>query len=240
LRRRPAFTLVETLVTIAIIATLLSLVAPLLARTIGAARSFRCQMTLRSAAFDFALFADSELGPDRGADSGLGGRFHLETFQESQYRIHEFWDWDATTRMTLESADRMPLRCSEVRGPLTLIDATPCGSGAVGPASAVSYTFNARMHRDDEGARVALDTMVLDNGSVPLVWDVDGAAAGARSVSPVFSAPGLGTAGPYRDDRLWFPAMRHNGAANFAFIDGRVESSARPLGEASWNWSYAP
>lgn len=235
-----AFTLVETLVTVTIIAVLVSLVAPLLARTIGTARSFRCQMTLRSAAFDFALFADSQLGPQRGDDSRLAGdRFHLETFQESLYGVDEFWRWDASTRMVIESEDLMPLRCSEIDGPLTLVSRTPCSSGAVGPAAAVSYSFNGRLDRADDGAKVVLTPAALDPSNVPLVWDVDGAEAQERGVSPIFSAPGLGTTGAYRDDRVWFPGLRHNGAGNFAFMDGRVEASGRPLAQEGWDWSYA-
>lgn len=238
--RRCAFTLVETLVTISIIAVLVSLVAPMLAKTIGTARSFRCQMALRSAAFDFALFADDQLGPRRGDDSRLSGnRFHLETFQESLYGVDEFWRWDAGTRMVIEEEGLMPLRCSEVSGPLTLVSRTPCSSGAVGPAAAVSYSFNARLDRSDEGARVTVSPDALDRADVPLLWDVDGVEAQARGVSPIFSAPGLGTTGAYRDDRVWFPGLRHNGAGNFAFMDGRVEASGRPLAEPGWDWSYA-
>jgi prepilin-type N-terminal cleavage/methylation domain-containing protein/prepilin-type processing-associated H-X9-DG protein len=237
---RCAFTLVEMLVTIAIVAVLVSLVAPMLAKTIGTARSFRCQMTLRSAAFDFALFADSQLGPQRGDDSRLAGdRFHLETFQESLYGVDEFWRWDASTRMVIEEEGLMPLRCSDVDGPLTLVSQTPCSSGGVGPAAAVSYSFNARLDRTDEGARVTVSADGLDRTDVPLLWDVDGTEAQARGVSPVFSAPGLGTSGAYRENRVWFPALRHNGTGNFAFMDGRVEASGRPLSEAGWDWSYA-
>lgn len=237
---RCGFTLVETLVSIAIIAVLVSLVAPMLAQTIGTARSFRCQMTLRSAAFDFALFADGQLGPQRGDDSRLSGdRFHMETFQESLYGVDEFWRWDAGTRMVIEEEGLMPLRCSEVQGPLTLVSQTPCSSGAVGPASAVSYSFNGRLDRDDAGASVLVGPETLDRTDVPLLWDVDGAEAQSRGVSPIFSAPGLGTSGAYRDDRVWFPGLRHNGAGNFAFMDGRVETSTRPLAESGWDWEYA-
>src|SRR5690606_37116069 len=97
--------------------------------------------------------------------------------------------------------------------------------GAVGPAAAVSYSFNARLDRSDEGARVTVSPDALDRADVPLLWDVDGVEAQARGVSPIFSAPGLGTTGAYRDDRVWFPGLRHNGAGNFAFMDGRVEAS---------------
>jgi prepilin-type processing-associated H-X9-DG protein len=34
--------------------------------------------------------------------------------------------------------------------------------------------------------------------------------------------------------------LRHNGAANFAFMDGSVHGSTRPLEQADWNWSYKP
>src|SRR5258708_5345725 len=50
-RRARAFTLIELLISIAIVGVLLAILLPTLGHTIGAARGFRCQVSLRSVAF---------------------------------------------------------------------------------------------------------------------------------------------------------------------------------------------
>src|SRR5690606_24251731 len=59
-RPRRGFTIVELLVTISIVAVLLSLLAPAIRSTIGASRGFKCTMALRAVAMDFVLYADEE------------------------------------------------------------------------------------------------------------------------------------------------------------------------------------
>ena len=61
-----AFTLLELLVVIALISVLVTLLAPALSSTLGSARGFRCQMSLRQIAFDFSLFADEQFKMERG------------------------------------------------------------------------------------------------------------------------------------------------------------------------------
>ncbi len=252
-RSRDGFTLVELMVTVAIVALLVAVLLPTLGRTLRAARGFRCQMSLRSVAFDFAIFADDQLHGDRGDDARdlPRGRFRAETFQESQYGLDEFWRWQgASSHQFPDRSNNDPMRCSEVAGILTLQNNTPCSQGAIAPPEHISYTFNARLDRAESrlpsGATVlvpaTLSADILQHGRVPLVWDVDGAEARARGVTPVFSAPGLpGSSGGYAGDALWFPALRHNGAANFALIDGSVAASARPTPLAhGWDWAYQP
>jgi prepilin-type N-terminal cleavage/methylation domain-containing protein/prepilin-type processing-associated H-X9-DG protein len=249
--RARAFTLVELLVTVAIVAMLVALLIPALGYTVRAARGFRCQMSLRSVAFDFSVFADDQLHGDRGNDPRDIGprRFSLETFQESQYGIDEFWRWEtATTHQYPDAANNDPMRCSEVKGPITLTNNTPCSQGAIAPARSISFTFNMRLYRADTVgpngqprlAPVSLTADVMSHGRTPLVWDVDGAEADARGMSPVFSAPPLGGGGVYSSGQYWFPALRHNGAANFGFIDGSVKASGHPLDEPNWAWAYQP
>lgn len=245
-----AFTLIEVLIVVGIIGVLIALALPAIGRGIERARSFKCQMSLRSVAFDFAIFADSDLHGERGDDRDRYGpyRFSLETFQESQYGVDEFWSFgstDTVTRSTSASEDAM--RCSEVRAPITYRRNTPCRNGAVGPAGSISFGFNSRLYKKETVdarsrpriSEVQLTSAILAQPNVPLAWDVDGAKAG-RDVLPIFSAPSLDSQGPYAGDRFWFPGARHAGQLNVALIDGSVHSTAQPLSVTGWDWGYQP
>lgn len=240
--------------TIAIVAVLVSLLVPAAGSTLAAARGFKCQMTMRSVAFDFAVFADEEQRGSRGEDDRdplLGGRqFHLETFQESQYGIDEFWAYGDSMQATMpDSGGADPMRCAAVWGDVHLLANTPCAGGAVQPAEHVSYTFNMRLHRAEVVRNgmlrflpALLTSAILQEGDVPLLWDVDGSEAARRDPPspPVLSAPSLDSVLYYADDRYWYPAMRHGGAMNVAFVGGHVLTSRDPLDEPGWRWDYQP
>lgn len=259
-RRTPrAFTLVELLVVIAILAILLALLLPAARGAVGSARAFKCQMAQRSVAFDFQVWADDSLRPPRGNDDlpiaqgGAGkGRFFLETFQEAQYGIDEFWT--DNTRNVIRLPDRSgrdPMRCVELPGEITLTRFAPCSQGGVGPSRNISFGFNIRLHWSDtllragSGFQVGLNASVLDGygtvspSNLPLLMDVDGVAAERLDRTPVFTGPLLdGDPGLY--DGYWFPGLRHNGAANVAFIDGHVAASKKPDREQNWAWNFTP
>ncbi len=245
----PAFTLVELLVSIAILAVLLSLLLPAVRGAIAAARGFKCQIGLRSVAFDFTIFADDLLHGDRGDDSRdlPRGAFRLETFQNSQYNVNEFWAWPDQSEVQMpDSRGNDPMRCPEVHGTVTLRRNVPCSQGAIDPPQSISFGFNIRLHRPEvllngqpAVPQVQLRSSILQAGQVPLVWDVDGETATARGQYPVYSGPSLGSVA-YPGDILWYPALRHNGEANFAFVDGHVAPSRRPLREPGWLWGYQP
>jgi prepilin-type N-terminal cleavage/methylation domain-containing protein/prepilin-type processing-associated H-X9-DG protein len=246
---RRGFTLLELLVSISIIATLLALLLPSIGKTIKSARSIRCQVSQKSVAFDFAVFADATMHGDRGNDPAeLGANlFRLATFIESQYGLDEFWTWSGTTHSLPDLAGNDPMRCPEVRGRVTLTQGTPCTLGAVAPPDNVSYGFNMRLHMAQttgpggqvQATQVKLTSRLLEENMVPFAWDIDGAGARQQQVEPLFSAPTLDSQ-IYGNDRHWWPGFRHQGQANFVFLDGSVRSSTRPLDEDGWRWSYQP
>ena len=255
-----AFTLVEILITIAILAILVALLLPAARGAIGAARAFKCQMSQRSVAFDFGLFADDTLHPSRGDDDSSDpalrtvppGQFRLETFIESQYGLDEFWNPADGLTVTLPDANgRDPMRCAEIRGPITLRRAIPCTQGAVTPPQSISYGFNIRLQMSErrwlagDTRPIGLSSQVLNSGqspasSIPLLWDVDGAVAAQHGVVPLFSGPSLDSTTLFVNNQYWFPSMRHNGSMIVGFIDGHVATSRKPLLETNWAWGFDP
>lgn len=258
---RRAFTLVEIIITIAILSILIALLLPAARGAVGSARSFKCQMAQRSVAFDFGLFADENLHPFRGDDDTNDpalrivprGQFRLETFIESQYGIDEFWADTYGTAPTASLPDangRDPMRCAECRGGITLRRALPCSQGAVGPPQAISYGFNMRLHLSERRwlagnpNPLGLSYQVLNSGDaqpsrIPLLWDVDGFEAAQRGVVPLLSAPAMASTTLYAGSLYWFPSNRHVGATNVGFVDGHVASTRNPLAEP-WAWDYDP
>lgn len=247
--RQHAFTLVETLVVVGIIAALLGVLLPAISSALSSARGFRCQMSMRTVAFDFQLFADEQLHGDRGDDRNTRD-FRLETFQESQYGVDEFWRWgEDVSRVEMpDSRGNDPMRCPSVRAPLVLRRNLACSSGAVGPPQSISYGFNMRLDRaeviDHRGrpraVAVRLRPTIVQHSDVPLMIDVDGQLAFERGSRPIYTAPSLDSLGPFANDRYWYPSSRHAGRTNAAFLDGHVAASRNPLHEQGWNWSFQP
>ena len=240
----PAFTLLELIVVIAIVVLLIALLLPALGGVMTSARGFRCQMSMRTVAFDFAVFADESLHGNRGNDALLGGSsFTLETFQESQYGVDEFWRWGDRSAVSLpDDSGNDPMRCPEVTSPIELRTDSPCSGGAVSPPAGVSYGFNLRLHREEFepvpgafGLRpVILGERVLDRPDTPLLIDVDGETAERLGVPALYTAPSAGSTGPFGGDRYWFPSRRHGGTANVAFVGGHVLSAESPAEFSGW------
>ena len=242
------FTLIEILVTLAVISLLIALTFPMMAGALGMGRSFRCRMGLRSIAFDFAVFADNELHGDRGNDEMLRNRFRLATFIESQYGIDEFWRFPLENihGYSPDEDGNDPMRCPEVSGTLAFQHNTPCNDpNSINPAESISYTFNLRLYlveRVRSGyqrlERITLDESVLQGRNVPLVWDLDGHAAKEKGQLPSFSTPSLEGDNILAGDVFWFPSYRHSGESNIAFTDGHVSGSHDLRNEPEINWAF--
>ena len=248
----PGFTLIELLVTLSIIALIISLLMPGLQAVRSKSRAFACQMNLRSVAFDFQVFADPALHGSRGDDgrdpslNKHRGEFWLETFVESQYRVDEFWDYPSD-RITLPASDLQAVNCPEVRGDLVMQSDVPCSSGAIQPASSVSYGFNLRLFRPEveidgrwRAMPAPLSAQVLSEPRVPLVWDIDGVEAQTRDIVPHYSAPPLGDDRPYSDGYYWIPAARHGNCMQIAFTSGEVVCTDDAFANSSWRWDWQP
>lgn len=236
------------LVVVAIVSALLGILLPSISGAMASARGFRCQMSLRAVGFDFTVFADDTLHGDRGEDDGRDS-FSLETFQESQYGVDEFWRWgDASEVEFPDAKGNNPMRCPSVTAPITLRRDLACSNGAVGPPQSVSFGFNGRLNRaeviDTRGRpraqQVRLRPHMLEFAAVPLLIDVDGQRAFSLGARPVYTAPGLDSPAVYAGDRLWYPALRHRGRSNAVFLDGHVSASSAPATETGWNWAYQP
>ncbi len=248
LRCQRAFTLIELLVTLSIIAILLSLLAPGISAVRARARKFECKMNLRSIAFDFAMFADPVLSDNRG-DDGMGSTFSLDTFQESQYRVDEFWDRDGVLFQG-EAADLGVMNCPDVTGDITARDNVPCRSGAVGPYRNISYGFNFRLQAPEVRTgnmwgtpSSLLTTKILETtGMVPLAFDINGLIAENQDQIPYYAAPPLPSQSdqPYSDGHAWFPSKRHNGKTQIAFAGGEVLCSPdiSPKNNPEWRWDF--
>ncbi len=244
---RGGFTLIELLVVVGIGTMVMALIAGAASKLRQGARGVACRSNLRGVALDFITFAE-DLKQDRGERSNdLPGdsRFYLLSFADKSYRVGDFYE-SKVRRARLEPSMEA-IMCPSGPDSLTRLGDMPCDDGGIGPGENVSLAFNARLYRqtilingDRRVAEAVLDSRLLGHSDVPLLFDVDGAAAVKRSVKPFFSAPPIEGWDDFywRDKRFWFPAMRHGGKMNVVFVGGHVLSSADPLHEEGWDWTY--
>ena len=249
-RAARAFSILELLVVVSIIALLTAILLPALQSGRQAAQDLKCRANLRAVSIDFMQFADPVSGMNRGNSEALGPKvFRLDDFQESVYRIAEFWDGPANPIRQI-APNAQPLMCPSGPTQLERRWQVPCDSGAIGPRRNVSVGFNMRLRsksRVINGQTFAVSTVLSDKvlqfPDTPLLFDLDGVAAEQRALLPHYSAPPL-TGAPasdvFSDGRFWFPAARHRGRINVGFVGGHVLSSGSPLEEPWWRWDYVP
>ncbi len=253
-RARAGFTLIELLVVVAILALLAGIVLASLARVRVSARSFVCKNKLKTVAFDFIQFADDYAHPWRGDSESFGRTgFRLEDFQERLYGVSEFWRTAGVgtgvstdgVSATLDPAAH-PLMCPSSPQGLQRVASLPCPQ-AITPLTHVSIGFNkwldqSRMQMNGRWAwrNIRLNKRILEQAAVPLAFDVDGMVAQKQwGVLPYYSVPApVGVEASAWS--FWFPAHRHGGRLNAAFVGGHVLSSPKAEAEAGWDWKRQP
>ena len=250
-RRRRAYTLIELLVTIGIIAVLLSILTPALNAVRKEAKSFKCMARMRTISFQFRMFADEGYRSSRGESAMLNtSRFDLEDYQESLYRIDEFWQVSSAESQELVRTNE-PIMCPEGPVKLETYPNCDCSNGAVTPLVNVSLGFNMRMKWASlkqhsiagEAPRFAFQealvgSRAMDHPNAPLVMDVDGAAADLIHRNPHYTAPPIAEEDTYSDGLWWYPSFRHCGRMNVGFVGGHVLSTSSPLTEPQWDWAF--
>ncbi|MCP4593992.1 MAG: type II secretion system protein [bacterium] len=241
-----AYTLMELLVVVFLIALLMSILVPALVTARHTAKSFVCMDHLRSTSLRFRLFADSYTCGYRGDSAQYGSRFDAMDFFESLYEVGEFWDskeihheaYPGQSRMTCPSAPTGLARYGR-----DIVPWTP----AVAPREKVSFAMNRRLllapalkNGVPFEAPVLLTERIFNHPRAPLFFDVDAEAA-MKGVSdptakfmPFFCTP------DYFERNYWFPAMRHRGKMIVSFVGGHVLSTSDPLSEGQWCWDYFP
>jgi prepilin-type processing-associated H-X9-DG protein len=212
-------------------------------------KRLKCASNLRSAAFEFQLFAAGDTPGGQGDSRALGpSRFYINDFLDYLYRIDEFWDVPTSATATMR-ASKETIMCPAGAVQLTRRAGFPCSRAAIDPAEEVTLGANMRLYRASveflgrpvlapaAATRVRAD--VLQHPYVPLLMDVDGAKAVAQGLEPFYTAPPLAgdEKSPYADGRYWVPSARHKGYTNVAFVGGHVASSRHPADE-QWDWVY--
>ncbi len=243
-----AFTILEVLVVIGIIAVLMAVLLPALNEVRTTAKTLHCSSNMRTIAVEFELFASGRSAEGRGDSETLGrNRFWINDFQDSLYRLDEFWDLPEDHTAELEVGDE-PMLCPASARNLTRRRGLPCSGEAVGPLEDISLAFNMRLYRATvefrsrkvlaPAASTRVASRVLNHPYAPLVMDVDGKAAFRAGIDPFYIAPGLPNVDdPYSNNRYWMPSKRHGGKTIVAFVGGHVLTSAHPE-EERWDWAY--
>lgn len=248
-RGRAAFSLIELVVVVAIIAILGAVLLGAVKGARESARTIQCTSNMRNVAMGFQLFATNSNSEGQGDSADMGpSRFRVNDVQDLLYGVDEFWS-DADRQVMTLTPQQSLMLCPSAAGKLTKRAGFPCGSESLGPLENVSIALNMRLYRGItmfNGRIVLVPTQLsylrdntLDHPYTPLAFDVNGPAAVAANHDPFYISPGLeGSSDPYSSNRFWFPSDRHRGSTLVAFIGGHVKRSATPADEP-WSWSYS-
>ncbi len=239
--RRAAFSLLEVLIVIAIIAILIGVLMSAVSASRAAALRLKCVGQMQHGAFQFRMFADDFAVTTRGDSDQLGpGRFYVDDFADSIYRVDEFWDGPPAPRAPLDAPSEL-MMCPA--GPKQLLrrPGRTAFELAIWPPRNVSLALNRRLWRTGVTPGITqITSRILSHPGVPLLMDVDGAAAVGAGMLPYYIAPAVAPDDDYAAGGYWFPAYRHAGRLNVAFVGGHVASSTEPLAEPGWRWDYYP
>lgn len=244
--QRAGFTLLELLFSVGIIALLLSILLPSLRSVRDQAKCLICMDHLRTASFQFRMFADPYGHKDRGDSEGLGSRFEAPDFLDSLYETDEYWTNLGEPRIDFKPAQE-PVLCPSGPRRLSKVLGQPCNQGGIEPQQNISYAMNRRLFEAPllgRLTRVYIPERILDSPNVPLIFDADGewsTQLRGGVVDALFAAPPMDDErSPYASGEYWHRSLRHRRKMNIGFVGGHVASTGTPLADSTWDWGYHP
>lgn len=253
MRLKKAFTLVELLVVISIIALLMAILVPALQRGRGQARSVVCQSNLKQ----FGLYAgvytsDNQgcfwIGADRGSDSGWNGIWIIALHPYFKGATPKLFLCPTSTK-TLDEGANHPFAAWTSSSSSDVL----CELGGKSSYGANSWVDSLEGRSDfwREGNPTGLygaskfwRTLggVRDGANVPLILDcgwVNGLPLDTDNPPPYDGEPWNVIPGSRTDHMKRYCVNRHNYAVNCVFVDshvGRVE--LKKLWRLKWSRHY--
>jgi len=237
--RRRAFTLVELLVVIGIIALLISMLLPVLGKVKEAANSVKCMAQQKQIMAAWMMYVGDNKGavpiPVSVAEYYPGGNAEQKSLMYYmsnsapqgcgilRYDVGPFWAYLGRAAKVAPSA---ATEAAAANGTIYTIMNCPSeidvyrpvifGGGVIGPASLkrnFSYSWNSwlRISRNADAKDIARKTSRIKNPSGKIVL--------LEELTP---NDGICWIYPYDQDDT--PAFRHNGKGNYGFADGHVAS----------------
>ncbi len=229
---RRAFTLVELLVVISIIAILISLLLPALAAARQSALGVLCESNLRQFGIMFSVYENDNQGamvvPDWNYQGWLGPLYQIEPGGGAgSWPVGALGSWN-TYPHSYAAEYGLPniWTCPAVTPSVGFINGPPTTTGYLNIFEGMGYCYGMNGFLGDpiwggspHGANWANTKFITDPSDTGYLFDVDPVNS-TGSVNLSFAViPNSGALQPGFVE----PSFRHNGNTNVLFVDGHVE-----------------
>ncbi len=261
--RLSAFTLVEMLVVVAIIALLIGILLPSFRGVKRQADSLVCKSNLRQIAIDFHMTANDPGQLKRFEGVPSDSHFGLTSYIDELYGAGKYFTEPGETKEYVRGKGNL-FFCPASRGKSLMVHKSygQALTDAVQKEEELSYAFNRRLHQvwrpKPNGTFKAFYVTLGPNmfnwpqaNRTALVLDLDARTATNRPPwwwvdTPHLVAPPIEPGGSYianpnvPEGLAWFPSTRHGGMTNVALLDGSVRSETDLLANPhAINWADA-